>query len=221
MSSANYKIVQDSLNYGGSVSSSTNYSLNDTAGDVAPGSISSTNYTIGGGYLPMNETTLSISLLSPTSLSSLQDQTSGSSTDTSPVTVTTDDPAGYALTVSAATSPLLEKGSDSIADYAETASGTPEFWSVATGDAAFGFSVSGSNVPGLFKDNGSACGSGSANGLCFMGFKGTNPITIGSMSTRTSTSGDTTTLHYQMETKGATISPGTYGGTLTLTATAN
>jgi len=51
MSSANYQINWDSLNIGGEdTSSSTNYSIRDTLGEISTGSSSSTNYGIRAGY---------------------------------------------------------------------------------------------------------------------------------------------------------------------------
>jgi len=51
MSSTNYYINWDSINYGGTdYSSSTNYYISDTLGEIATGWTSSTNYWITSGY---------------------------------------------------------------------------------------------------------------------------------------------------------------------------
>lgn len=51
MTSTNYGIAWDSLNEGGlDVSTSTNYGIKDTIGEIATGESSSTNYQISAGY---------------------------------------------------------------------------------------------------------------------------------------------------------------------------
>lgn len=51
MSSQNYQIMQDSINFAGSdEGSSTNYRLEDTAGEVASGQMDSANYSMNSGY---------------------------------------------------------------------------------------------------------------------------------------------------------------------------
>jgi len=53
MSSTNYTVVKDSLNFGGDFSTSTNYQVSDTIGDVATGEgISSENYLLDSGFQP-------------------------------------------------------------------------------------------------------------------------------------------------------------------------
>jgi hypothetical protein len=53
MSSTNYTVVKDSLNFGGDYSTSTNYKATDTIGDLATGEgLSSTNYTLDSGFQP-------------------------------------------------------------------------------------------------------------------------------------------------------------------------
>jgi len=53
MSSTNYTVVKDSLNFGGDFSTSTNYQVSDTIGDVATGEgLSSTNYSLDSGFQP-------------------------------------------------------------------------------------------------------------------------------------------------------------------------
>jgi hypothetical protein len=55
MSSTNYSMVKDSLNFGGDYSTSTNYRATDTIGDTATGEgLSSTNYELSGGFQPFD-----------------------------------------------------------------------------------------------------------------------------------------------------------------------
>lgn len=53
MSSTNYSVVKDSLNFGGDYSSSDNYKATDTIGDTATGEgLSSENYSLASGFQP-------------------------------------------------------------------------------------------------------------------------------------------------------------------------
>ncbi|MEA3249301.1 MAG: hypothetical protein U9Q03_03010 [Patescibacteria group bacterium] len=55
MSSTNYSVVKDSLNFGGDFSTSTNYRATDTIGDTATGEgLSSTNYELASGFQPFD-----------------------------------------------------------------------------------------------------------------------------------------------------------------------
>lgn len=53
MSSTNYSVVKDSLNFGGDYSTSANYRATDTIGDTATGEgLSSENYELASGFQP-------------------------------------------------------------------------------------------------------------------------------------------------------------------------
>ncbi len=53
MTSTNYSVVKDSLNFGGDYSSSANYQANDTIGDTATGEgLTSENYALASGFQP-------------------------------------------------------------------------------------------------------------------------------------------------------------------------
>ncbi|MBI5421398.1 MAG: hypothetical protein HZA35_03790 [Parcubacteria group bacterium] len=221
MSSQNFKILQDSLNDASGLSSSTNYRATDTSGELAPGLMQSASYRAFGGFLQLNESFISISLASSTTLTpALQSGVSGVASGTTSVTVITDNPAGYKLEINASGTPALASSSSSINDYSEAVSTIPELWQLATG-AAFGFSATGMDVMTNFKNTGSTCGGGTANGLCFLGLKGATKELVSRIYTRTSAVGNTTTIRYKAENKGATISDGSYGATVTLTATPN
>jgi len=57
MSSSNYSVVNDSLNFGGGASSSTNYEANDILGDVSTGEgLSSSNYGACSGFQCFSDT---------------------------------------------------------------------------------------------------------------------------------------------------------------------
>ena len=56
MSSSNYKIESDSVNFGGGLSESASYRLESTAGEVATGDSSSASFRLHAGYQQMHET---------------------------------------------------------------------------------------------------------------------------------------------------------------------
>jgi hypothetical protein len=74
-------------------------------------------------------------------------------------TTTTDNPAGYSLSIKASTTPALQFGSYSFADYdtgAADATTSPTYnWSIANSDSEFGFTPEGNDIVQKFKDNGS------------------------------------------------------------------
>ncbi len=221
MSSQNYKILQDSLNDASLLSSSTNYRVQDTLGETGAGLMQSASYRAFGGFLQLNETFISITLASPASMTpALESGASTIASGTTAVTVITDNPAGYKLEINASTTPALKLGANSINDYSEATSGIAEQWSLPSG-VAFGFSATGNDVVANFKNSGSSCGSGTANGLCFLGFDGVTKLLVSRIYSRTPVSGNVTTIRYRAENKGASIAEGTYAGTITLTVTPN
>ena len=221
MSSTNFKILQDSLNDASQISSSTNFRANDTLGEQGNGSMVSANYRAFGGFLYFNESYISISLPSNVSMTpAILSGASAVASGTTAVTIITDNPAGYKHEINASTTPALKSGSNSIADYAEAITGTAEAWSFLSG-IRFGFSATGDDVVANFKNSGSACGSGAANGLCFLGLRGTTKILVSRIYTRTPVAGTATTIQYKAENKGATLTNADYTGMITLTATPN
>ncbi len=101
MSSTNYKIKTDSLNFGGSdYGASTNYRLTDTAGEEGVGISYSTNYRDYAGYRQMlvAEPTFSFTLSANTCALGALSTGSVSSCNYS-VTTTTNAASGYATTL--------------------------------------------------------------------------------------------------------------------------
>ncbi|PSO44998.1 MAG: hypothetical protein BRC25_03530, partial [Parcubacteria group bacterium SW_6_46_9] len=119
MESSNYQIQRDSINSGGvDISTSSSYALKDTVGEQATGRSTSTNYTVRAGYRQIAESSIAVSALTSVTLPSLGGVVGGTSETTADVTVITDSPGGYELTVRATTSPALASNEDSFADYA-------------------------------------------------------------------------------------------------------
>jgi hypothetical protein len=223
MGSANYSMQSDSVNVGGVYGTSTSYHMEDTVGEIATGNATSTSYNLHAGYQQMHESSISISTgsdINLTALSISQDTAVGNSS----WTVTTDDPAGYSLSVEASTDPALQDSGtgEVFIDYSESTPGTPETWSVS-GAYEFGFSVRGSDVPegiwGTDTDCIAATNVPSA-GLKWRGFDGTTDIEIASRTSRTTPSGVISNICVASEQEGVFAPSGTYTATITATALA-
>ena len=101
MSSTNYYIYADSVNVGGLYSASGSYSLEDTMGEAAVGTMTSTSYTINGGYQAMDLSTIGMSISSSSlflgNLTTPFEVKAASTT----VSMSTDSETGYTLSISA------------------------------------------------------------------------------------------------------------------------
>jgi hypothetical protein len=135
--------------------------------------------------------------------------------------VKTNDSNGYTLGLSASTNSAMQSGGNRIADYATTS--IPSLWSVASGNAKFGFSVTGTDVTTATWGTGSFCNGAATSTvsttLKYYGFY-TTATTTASRSSTTTPSGVDTTVCTAVEQNGFYIPSGTYTATLTATATA-
>lgn len=221
MQSSTYKIQSDSLNVGGVDSSSSTYKINDTLGEVSTGDSNSTSYYMHAGYWQMQESSISITSPSDLSLASMGGISGGSSEGTVSWVVTTDNPAGYNMTIASSTSPALKSATDSLADYIPAGSNPDyNFTNLAT-DSSFGFSPEGTEVKTRFKDNGSICNTGlsETSGKCWDGLSTTAKDIAGS-STSNMPSGATATVRFRAESGANHIqTSGNYTATITVTAT--
>lgn len=224
MGSSNFRIDSDSLNSGGtSFSSSTNYSMGSSVGEVGTGFSSSTNYVASAGYWIPNDTYISISANADVSLGSVSGFTGGQSTGSSTWSVTTNNALGYQLSVVSLTSPALKSSQTSISDYAP-AGANPDFTFVESpASSTFGFSPEGIDIIDTYKDNGSVCnfGTGDTTNSCWDGFS-TTPKIISQGFTSNEPLGATTTLKYKVYIGPNVIqeSASDYSASITVTATA-
>lgn len=116
----------------------------------------------------------------------------GSSEGNATWTVATNNDNGYQLTIAAGSSPALNKGLDSFADYIG-----PGTWSIAAADSAFGFSVTDT--------------------LNYKGLTGATPILI--KSNPSETAGESTLVNFKAEVGASHLQPsGNYTANLTVTA---
>ncbi|MDD5165367.1 MAG: hypothetical protein PHG25_02410 [Candidatus Pacebacteria bacterium] len=222
MSSTNYSIPDQSINFAGKLSSSTNYTVEDTAGEIATGFSTSTNYGISAGYQQMNIVVLSVVPPSNVTMSpSLGGVSGGSANGSTTFTVTTDDAAGYTVTITASSSPALVSGPNSFADYSPVGAAPDFTYSVLPTNSNFGFSVQGADADQRFKNNGSICNTGTNTtaSTCWDGLS-TSAKTVAGRTTNNTPSGTQTVLYFRAATGSNHIQVnGTYVATTTLTVT--
>lgn len=227
-SSSTYGLESDSVNSGGtSFSTSTTYTGGDTLGEVATGDSTSTTYTMGAGYWSRLYSNVYISLSSTgnVSLGPISGITGGTATGSAAYLVTTNNAAGYQLTVAASTTPAMKSASSSIPDYVPA--GAPPDYSftiASTTDSRFGFSPQGSDIVARFKDNGGSCNTGSSDSLyaCWDGFS-TTPAVVAQGNGPNSPNGATTTIIFEVKTGATAIIPAQnpssdYNANVTVTA---
>lgn len=220
MESTNYRLQSDSLNFGGGRSSSTSYVSESTFGEVATGGSDSDNYGLNAGFQQMQEVYLAMTAASDVTMSpTLGGIVGGTSTGATSVTVTTDNPAGYQLTIEASSSPAMQSGVNSIADYAPTG-GDPDYdFIYASNQARFGFAPDGTDVATRFRDDGGSCGGGGnvTPEKCWDGLS-TTPAIIASRTSGNHPDGTLVTIDFQVGIGTSVAQPeGTYVATTTLT----
>jgi hypothetical protein len=202
MSSTNYSIQSDSVNFGGGYSTSANYIQESTGGEIATGISSSTNYIMGAGYQQM--TVVVLSLVPPGSVimsPAIGGVTGGTSNGSTTFTVTTDDPAGYTANIQASSSPALvntASSSNAFADYSPSGSAPDFSFGITATASAFAFSPQGTDADQRFKNNTSICNSGtnSTAQTCWDGLSTVTKTIAGRTSNNTPT-GTQTTLYFR------------------------
>jgi hypothetical protein len=147
--------------------------------------------------------------------------TGGTSNGSTNFTVTTDNPAGYSVTIQASSSPALQSLSDNFADYTATAA-SPDFtFSVPSTASRFAFTVEGTDIANSFKDNGSnTCNTSSTDtaDACWAGLS-TGLQTIVNRTSANHPTGTVTTIKFRAQSGSAHVqTAGTYVATTTITA---
>jgi hypothetical protein len=224
--STNYIMQVDSVNFAGNLSTSTNYSLSDTLGEMGTGLGTSTSFNLNAGYQAMQVNTY-LNITSPTdaTMTPAVDGVHGGVADGSAAwTVTTNSSAGYQLYVRAAAAPALhDSASHSFADYVPSYA-TPDFsWTTPATESRFGFSPEGADTVVKYLDNGSACGSGVGNtaSACWNGFGTLNEL-VSSAASDNLPGGSALTLKFRAE-NGASHqqAQGNYSANIIISAVAN
>jgi hypothetical protein len=136
-------------------------------------------------------------------------------------TVITNGANGYSLSVNDSTDPALKSASDSFANYTEAVAGTPEVWSVPSGNKEFGYSAYGTDTSTGTWGTAASCGAaGVPSGTQkYVGFEATpTQKIIATRATVTPFAGITTTICFAAEQDGIFAAAGTYTATITGTA---
>jgi hypothetical protein len=221
MSSSTYKIQSDSVNFGGADSTSANYKLGDTIGEIASGDSNSANYYMHAGYQQMQESSIAISSPSDLVMSAMSGLSGGASEGTMSWVVTTDNTAGYNMSIASTTTPALKSAVDSFADYTPAGANPDYNFTNLPANSSFGFSPEGTETSSRFKDNGSSCNAGTLEntGKCWDGLSTTPKVMSGSTSSN-QPSGSTTTVRFRAESGVDHIqTSGQYNVTVVVTAT--
>jgi hypothetical protein len=170
----------------------------------------------------MQEVFISLSTTGDVTMSpDLPGLTGGTSNGSTTVTVTTDSPSGYQLTIESEGEPAMQRngGSETIADY--DAGTDPDYSFLTSGsEAHFGFAPEGVDVVQAFLNDGGACNSGSLSTAqtCWDGLA-TTARAIAQTSQSNHPSGATTTVHFRVGVgSSAGVTAGLYTATSTVTA---
>ncbi|MFA6919195.1 MAG: hypothetical protein WC244_03770 [Patescibacteria group bacterium] len=228
MSSTNYRMQEDSVNFGGGMGASGNYKVEDTLGEISSGNSTSTSYNLYAGYQQMDpEIYLSINVSSTVALApSIGGMSGGTATGSSAVGIITNNNDGYTLNIKASTSPAMQSGSSSFADYTPATSSAPDFaWGIDTADSEFGFSPRGVDIVQRYKDNGTdTCnqsGGGQTADACWDAFS-TTDLNISYATLANEPSGATTTVYFKAQSGVNHIQQsGNYQATIILTGVPN
>jgi len=201
MQSGTYKIMSDTVNVSGQDSSSPNYGLKDTAGEVGTGNSNSDNYYMHAGFWQMQESYIAITPSADLALTSIGGINGEATEGTMSWQVITDNYAGYTMNIKTTTVPALKSSLDSFADYAPSGA-NPDFnFSIPSTTSAFGFSPEGVDTDARFRDDGSACNTGGIGELqdkCWDGLS-ISPKTIFQRSTSNHQEGTTETVRFRAE----------------------
>lgn len=220
--SSNYQLQSDSINVGGGLSSSTSYVQESTVGEIATGPSDSTSYSLRAGYQQMQEVFISLASTGDVTMSpNLPGLTGGTSNGSTTLTVITDSPSGYQLTIQAESNPamLRDGGGGSIADY--SAGANPDFSFITAGsNAHLGFSPEGADLVQQFLDDGGVCNTGvlDTSLACWDGLS-TSAKVMAEGTGSNHPSGATTTVNFRVGIgSGAGVIAGVYTATTTVTA---
>lgn len=219
-SSSNYRIQSDSVNVGGIFSSSTSYRAEDTVGESAVGTSSSATFSIKAGYQQMQDVYLALAPSGNISLSPNIPATGGGAADgVASFVVTTDNIAGYSMSLSSALAPALSSGVNNFADYIP-AGANPDFtFTTPAASSRFGFSPEGVDIVSRFKDNGASCNTGALDtaSSCWDALS-TTQVSIAGRSTANNPGGSQTDIRFHAASGASNTQPaGSYVATTTVT----
>lgn len=226
MESSNFRLQQDSLNFGGVDSASASFGLEDTLGEMASGYSTSTSFMLHAGYQQMPEAFLTMQV--PVSLAMSPDikgLSGGLAEGSAAAVVSTNNSSGYTLLVKSLTDPAMFNIASStvfFADYSPAGADPDLAWSVASAAASFGFTPEGEDIADRYRDNGFSCNQESGNDTpdaCWDGLA-TNYQAISRSAAPSD--GATTTVKFKAEIGNGKSQPGgAYKATIIFTAVSN
>ena len=225
MQSGNYQIEFDSMNTAGNRSTSASYVLEDTVGEIATGQSSSTDFQIRAGYQQMNETYLALNNVQDVTLTpAIGGVTGGVANGSSTVIVTTDNLAGYELSIVASSSPAMQSNEtlDTIANYTPVGVNPDFVFAVDATTSEFAFTPEGSDIAQRYLDDTASCGTGSndTTDACWDALTTSNTL-IANRTSSNHPDGSTTTLKFRVEVgSSAAQVAGSYTATSTITVIA-
>jgi hypothetical protein len=219
--SPSYQLQSDSVNVGGGFSASASYESESTMGEIATGRSTSTVFGMLAGFQQMQASFISMSVPDNVSLTpELPGITGGTSTGSTTVTVISDSPGGYQLSIVASQAPAMQTGFATIPDYVPVGS-VPDFtFIVPDMGAALGFSPAGVDRALRYRSSLGVCGEGADDiaERCWDGLS-TTPRVIATGAGGNQPNGATTTIYFQVGIgSGAVVVPGSYVATTTLSA---
>lgn len=229
MSNDYYNIQIDSINFAGGLSSSSDYNLEDTLGEIGSGYSGNGYYDLSAGYQQPDQFYLALTTIDKVSLTPLIFGVSGGTArGSAQVLVETNNPGGYTLLARASGTPALIASTtgDFFYNYQTASAGVPDLdWNINSASSSFGFTVDGSDIVQKYRDDGLACNQitdiGSPD-TCWSDLPNTDE-TVASASTYNHEAGGTiTTMSFRAESGTANVQPpGTYEAYVTVTAFMN
>lgn len=219
-SSSNYRIQTDSVNIGGLFSSSTSYRSEDTVGESGVGTSSSATFSIKGGYQQMQDVYLAVAPSGNVTLTPNIPASGGGAADAlATFVVTTDNIAGYTMSIVSAQNPALNSGANNFPNYVPGGA-SPDFtFTTPAASSRFGFSPEGTDIMQRYKDNGATCNAGAGDTLsaCWDALS-TSPVSIASRSTANNPGGTQTNIRFHAVSGVSNTQPaGSYVATATVT----
>lgn len=221
MSGAEYRVQFDAINVGGGVATSNLYGSSYSLGDVAPGTSEGATFGVRSGYQYVLESFIALNEIPDIIMNSAIGGVSGGiANGSTTIVVTTDNTAGYQLTLSTEGSGGLTAASGTILAY-EPASSLPDFdFLTDATDAHVGYTITGDNIAADFLSDGATCGAGAQEvGQCWRGLAGSDAVIATGPGSFSGDAEIELTVRVGVG-DGTLLAPGTYRGTSTITAIA-
>jgi hypothetical protein len=228
MQSTSYKMEFDSINTAGNFSSSQSFLLEDTAGEIATGYGTSTNYELQAGYQQVENYYLTTNIVTPQV--SLTPQLAGPGSfaaGTAEFSVITNYPGGYRAFVrnqSDTTQTLVSESGDEFTDYQPSGGAADISYTINNSLYEFGYTVDSADSSINFLSNGSVCGVGSTNttNQCWTGFSADQYEILSRNTQNETVGGTTTTMDLRAEIGTNAVAPaGNYSGKVTIIVVPN